>query len=473
MIFNLIFEIKKKQSMKRKLNEEEIEFILQDFFYFFPNYVDKEIKKYTLFRMLEKMKIELSKIELHEKMIPLFKKRFDKMLVQSIIPYGESVGVITAQSLGEKQTQLTLNSFHQAGLSLATVVTGVPRFLEILNTSKEPKNPQNFFYVKKANDFHTIKSIVENSLKCIRFKDLIQSKKIYLQYQNNFWYDCFFHCFPCKEIPKDTIDICFKLNQEVLFRNKICFLSIKKIIEKEFEDITVIFSPLYIGQINLIMDYQAFFNTIPENDLYIKNNLEAFVNMFYEDVLQNKLEDLTISGVSKIKEYYINKSPNDNYYISTDGSNMKELLKLQYIDKKTLKSNDLWDIFNIIGIEGVRKFLIEELTNIVSSDGGFINQCHITLLVDTMTYTGNIVSISRYGIKKDKGSVLARSSFEESLDHFVKAGLFSEKENVSSVSASIMCGKHCSIGTGLPKIIPNLSKLLTKNDENLVEGVIQ
>ena len=104
------------------------------------------------------------------------------MLVQSIIPYGESVGVITAQSLGEKQTQLTLNSFHQAGLSLATVVTGVPRFLEILNTSKEPKNPQNFFHVKKANDFHTIKSIVENSLKCIRFKDLIQSKKIYLQY---------------------------------------------------------------------------------------------------------------------------------------------------------------------------------------------------------------------------------------------------------------------------------------------------
>ena len=120
----------------------------------------------------------------------------------------------------------------------------------------------------------------------------------------------------------------------------------------------------------------------------------------------------------------------------------------------------IWDIYNLTGIEGVRKFLIEELTTIVNSDGGFINNCHITLLVDTMTVTGNLTSISRYGIKKDKGSVMARSSFEESLDHFfIKAGFYSEKETVSSVSASIMCGKHCNIGSGLPQIIPNWSVL--------------
>lgn len=450
--------------MKRKLTEKELEFILKDFFQFFPNYVDIEIKKYTLHRIRQKIKNELSKIELHEGLVPSFKKQFDKLLMQSVIPYGESVGVITAQSLGEKQTQLTLNSFHQAGLSLTTVVTGVPRFLEILNTSKDPKNPQTFFSLKKEKSFQSIKSVVENKLKCIKFKELIQSKKIHLHYQNHFWYDCFFHCFPSKEIPKECIDICFKMDLDTLFRNKICFLQLKKIIEKEFEDIIVIFSPLYIGQINLILDYQEVIQSIPEHDAYIDENIESFFHMFYEDVLQQKLEELTISGVPKIKDYYIIKSNENNYSVSTTGSNLKELLKLDFIDHKTLKSNDLWDIFNIIGIEGVRKFLIEELTSIVSSDGGFINQCHITLLVDTMTHTGNIVSISRYGIKKDKGSVLARSSFEESLDHFVKAGLFSEKENVSSVSASIMCGKHCTIGTGLPKIIPNLSKILSNEE---------
>ena len=448
--------------MKEKLNAKEIEFILEDFFHFFPNYVDVEIKKYTLIRIREKLRDELSKITIYKKLIPKFKEQFNKLLLQSIIPYGECVGVITAQSLGEKQTQLTLNSFHQAGLSLTTVVTGVPRFLEILNTSKEPKNPQNFFSVKKAQTFQSIKKIVENTIKCIKFKDIIQSKKINLQYQNHFWYDCFFHCFPSKQIPKESIDITFKLDLETLFRNKICFLSLRKMIEKEFEDIIVIFSPLYIGQINLIMDYDLFYKSIPENDSYIKENIEAYINMFYEDVLQNKLEELTISGIPKIQDYYINKLTENQYYVSTNGSNLKELLKLKFIDKKTLKSNDLWDIFNIIGIEGVRKFLIEELTSIVSSDGGFINECHITLLVDTMTFTGNVVSISRYGIKKDKGSVLARSSFEESLDHFVRAALFSEKENVSSVSASIMCGKHCNIGTGLPTIIPNLAKILKK-----------
>ena len=163
--------------MKEKLNAKEIEFILEDFFHFFPNYVDVEIKKYTLIRIREKLRDELSKITIYKKLIPKFKEQFNKLLLQSIIPYGECVGVITAQSLGEKQTQLTLNSFHQAGLSLTTVVTGVPRFLEILNTSKEPKNPQNFFSVKKAQTFQSIKKIVENTIKCIKFKDIIQSKK--------------------------------------------------------------------------------------------------------------------------------------------------------------------------------------------------------------------------------------------------------------------------------------------------------
>ena len=85
---------------------------------------------------------------------------------------------------------------------------------------------------------------------------------------------------------------------------------------------------------------------------------------------------------------------------------MIELLKLPYIDIKTVKTNHMWDVFNIIGIEGTRKFLLEELTNIVSSDGTFINQCHLTLLIDLMTFNGTIQSISRYGVKKEQNNYL-------------------------------------------------------------------
>ena len=113
-----------------------------------------------------------------------------------------------------------------------------------------------------------------------------------------------------------------------------------------------------------------------------------------------------------------------------------------------------------IGVEGVRKFLMEELKNIVSSDGTFINECHLMILVDLMTYNGMIQSVSRYGVKKDQNSVLTRSSFEESLEHFSKAAFFSEKENIESVSASIMCGKRSHIGTGITSLMVEWDKIL-------------
>ena len=134
---------------------------------------------------------------------------------------------------------------------------------------------------------------------------------------------------------------------------------------------------------------------------------------------------------------------------------MTDILTLPYIDIFSVKSNNMWEIYNIFGIEGARKFLIEEFINIVSNDGTFINPSHIYLLVDVMTFYGNIQSISRYGIKKENCSVLTRATFEESLDHFSKAAFFSETENINSVSASVMCGKRSKCGSGINNILIN------------------
>ena len=161
------------------------------------------------------------------------------------------------------------------------------------------------------------------------------------------------------------------------------------------------------------------------------------------------MESRRSSGIPKIKDYYIQKNDQTKqFYIDTEGSNIVELLKLDFIDKSTLKTNHMWEVYQILGIEGTRKFLLEELKNIVSSDGTFINECHLTVLIDLMTFNGTIQSISRYGVKKEQNSVLTRSSFEESLEHFSKAAFFSEKEMIRSVSASIMCGKRSNIGSG-------------------------
>lgn len=454
--------------MKRKLSKDEISNLLDNFFEFFPKFLDKDIIDCSLSRIYKKIFEEIENLEIEENNQDILKSKLESMLLKSIIPYGESVGIITAQSLGEKQTQMTLNSFHSCGLSLSTVVTGVPRFLELLNISKDPKNSQNSFLFQDKNlSLKDMKTISAQNIKCIRFKDLIQSHEISLKGNYEFWYDAFFHFYPTKDKFQKSVCISYNLDKDKIYRNQICFLNLKKKIEEEFEEIILLFSPIHLAKIHILIDYEKITQFIEiGDDEYFKENLNYFFELFYEENLRTKIEDIVISGIPKITDFFVEKAETNSFLIQTNGSNLKEILKLNFVDIKTVKSNDLWDIYLLVGIEGVRKFLNEELTKIVNSEGGFINNCHITLLVDTMTVTGSLTSISRYGIKKDKGSVLSRSSFEESLDHFIKASFFSEKETVTSVSASIMCGKHCNIGSGLPKIIPNWS-VLDNNYENI------
>ena len=136
------------------------------------------------------------------------------------------------------------------------------------------------------------------------------------------------------------------------------------------------------------------------------------------------------------------------------------LLGCPHLCSKHTISNNMWNIYETLGIESTREFLIDEFMNIVSADGTFINSCHIELLVDIMTFSGSITSISRYGMKNDQFGPLAKASFEESLDNFLKAGFFAELETTKDVSASIICGKRPNIGTGLCKTLLDIFKMI-------------
>jgi DNA-directed RNA polymerase II subunit RPB1 len=119
----------------------------------------------------------------------------------------------------------------------------------------------------------------------------------------------------------------------------------------------------------------------------------------------------------------------------------------------------VWEIYETLGIEAARNFLVEEFGNVISSDGTFVNESHALLLVDRMTYSGTIISVSRYGMKKENCGPIAKASFEESLDNFTKAGAFSEKENTNGVSASIMLGKLARFGTGICDVLVDVDQL--------------
>jgi DNA-directed RNA polymerase beta' subunit len=118
----------------------------------------------------------------------------------------------------------------------------------------------------------------------------------------------------------------------------------------------------------------------------------------------------------------------------------------------------MWEIYEALGIEAARQFLLEEFMMVVAADGG-LSPSHIALLVDIMTYHGIIISVSRYGMKKESMGPLGKASFEESLDHFLRAGFFGETETIQGVSASIILGKRSRIGSGLCDVKMNLRQL--------------
>lgn len=355
----------------------------------------------------------------------------------------------------------TLNSFHSSGLCVATVVTGVPRFLELLNATKDPKMSSNTFCImQNVKTPEQVRSIIESSLINHTLNDLVLSEKIFLEdKEEEFWYGAYETIFS-NQFRDYSAGICLHLNVEKIYKYKILLNKIKNVIESNYSDICCVISPLYIGQLDIFVDTSNI--QVPEDEslpLFLKT--KNYIEIYLEEVVKPKLLELEVCGIKNIKNFHYTPE-NNRWKIQTEGSNFMEVLCLPYVDISTVSSNNMWEIYNTMGIEATREFLIEEFTNVVSSDGTFINPAHILLLVDVMTFQGNITSVSRYGMKKEQMGVLSRASFEESLDQFCNAGFYSEKDFIKSVSANIMCGKRSSIGSGLCNLMMDWNEIKNK-----------
>lgn len=448
---------------KRKLSQKEIDYILKDIPSLIPANLDDDLKSNFVGYIIDSFRHDLENIETYKSNIDLLKKQLEKYMQSSIIRPGESVGVICAQSIGERQTQLTLNSFHQSGMTVATVTTGVPRFLEVLNATKEPKTMMNSFFLRgETGNLNVGRKTIGNHLKYCCLKDLVERESIFLEKEDEPWYDSF-EMFYSNEFRAYQSCISFKLKAETLFHYQIYPLQIKERLEEEFDDIFVVFSPLHYLQLDVFIDLSSIIEDMQEEYAIAHEagqdlKEHVHVSIFIQEVLRPKLKNTFICGIDHIQNFYLTIVEN-RIKVDTEGCNMYDILCLPFVEQATVKTNHMWEVLEVVGIEGVRKFLLDELFQIVSSDGTYINPCHLLLLVDIMTFHGYIQSISRYGMKKDMNSILTKSSFEESLDHFSKASFFGEKEDIHSVSASIMCGKRSQIGTGKVGLAMDLRNL--------------
>jgi DNA-directed RNA polymerase II subunit RPB1 len=183
------------------------------------------------------------------------------------------------------------------------------------------------------------------------------------------------------------------------------------------------------------------------------------------------LNNIIIRGVKKIDKVILRKikdnvvenagsyKKQDIWVLDTVGTNMLDVLALDYIDTTRTFSNDIIEIFNIFGIEAARQTIYNELVDVIEFDGTYINYHHLSVLCDRMTFTNKLISIFRHGINNDNIGPIAKASFEETPEMFLKAARHAELDTMRGVSANVMCGQEGLYGTNAFQVVLDLEEM--------------
>lgn len=428
---------------KQYLTRDEIEYIVSDCTphrVLEPKVADRCYQQFLTF-----VHTKLSARKVYPAMIPDLKEVITRHYYKSCAQPGDSVGVLAAQSIGERQTQMTLNTFHVSGQAVTTVLTGVPRFVELLNATKNPKTvATNVYFTMPPQTIQEARGQVGTRFVYIEFQHLVQDWSY--SNQPKPWYKAFNDVFPYVADCYDHF-ISYTLDVHMLYLYKIDMREIKYILEDTVDDIQCVYSPFHDGQFDILFSTSDI--TLPSGNTYITET--NITDIFVHEVLHPTIARVHLFGIPGITGLQY-RAYDDGWYVELVGYNLHTLFGLEYIVQEKVYSNHVWEIYELLGVEALREFLIQEFMAIISSDS-YMNQRHVELLTDMMLFTGNITSISRYGVQRNQAGPLTKSSFEESLEQFLQAGLYTDSETLTGVSAAIMCGRVGAFGSGMCDLV--------------------
>jgi DNA-directed RNA polymerase II subunit RPB1 len=409
---------------------------------------------------------------------------------KGIVNPGEMVGTISAQSIGQPATQMTLNTFHYAGVSAKNVTLGVPRLKEIINVLKLVKTPSLTVYLRKEYglSYERVKRL-QQALEFITLKNILQERSFFydpdpfltVYTEDRRTLEDYF------EIPDETLDNIYLgvwVMKIVLQKDK--FVDKKLSIDQLVEKIKKKIKPLSLLILNsdenadlIIIRFKIFWPSINWKKNNVKSSKQSSIKlMIFERHYLKRMCHFIINlnlkdyGTFKIKKIYTRKADIVNlnmtnglithskeFILDTEGVDLRYILNYNGIDYTRSLSNDILEICKILGIEAVRKVLIQELRNLISFDGSYVNFRHLSLLVDVMTHRGKLMSITRHGINKTEIGPIAKCSFEETVDIFFQSAVFGICDDLKGVSANTMVGNLPNIGTGKIDLFIDENKL--------------
>lgn len=456
----------KNTTSRRKLTSNEIENIID--FVIPSSMIPKETADSVVKNTVVSLRKQLSTIEIYPQLIPSLKKEIYTMLGETLINPGECVGIITAQSIGEKQTQSNLNTFHKAGS--ADKQPTVSKFSELLNATNKPKSPSYFIYFNEGNDsIQSLRSTIGSTIVNLTLKKVSKEVFIFIDKEPEPWYEIY---DLLEGLPNYTDCVSIKVNMDILYENQLTLQQIARVITEEYHDLHCVYSPDCYAQLDIFVDTSNI--ELPEEKVIFVTE-DNMREIYLEEVVQPIIENISICGVPGINNIFFVQNGNE-WFLETENARekpfenkfktnkdkladstkrFKMLLAHPKVDMTRTISNNLWDIYHTLGIEAVRQYMIDQFSEIMTG----INTCHVMLLVDKMTFTGTVCSISRYSMRGEDGGVLGKASFEETLDNFTKAGVHGQDEPTTGISASIICGKRAPIGTGMCELEIDMDKL--------------
>lgn len=404
-------------------------------------------------------------------------------------PPGEMIGALAAQSIGEPATQMTLNTFHYAGVSAKNVTLGVPRLKEIINVSKNPKTPSLTIYLKPeyAADQELAKQVA-SELQHTTLTDVTQATEIYydpdptstvVEADEELINDYFE-----LESPEDSHRMSpwllrIELDPGMLVDRNISMDEVERKLGESFgSDLHIIRSqdnaPTKVIRMRIVQDtgLEKDDGGAQVDGMDMEEEDEDSDDTFLRRIESEILAQMSLGGVVSIRKVYMRQSrkpyvdpatgefkSNAEWVLDTDGVNLQACMSHEAVDYTRIYSNDVCEIFEVLGVEAVRAALLSEVRGVISFDGAYVNHRHLAILVDCMTYRGHLMSITRHGINRVDTGPLMKCSFEETTDILLEASMAGERDNLTGVTENIMLGQLAPIGTGSFSLLLNESML--------------
>ena len=354
--------------------------------------------------LIEQIRNRVKDEDLEEEQLEYLLNKIFITFNNAVVETNEPVGTVAAQSIGEPGTQMTLRTFHYAGVEEFSVTQGLPRLIEIVDARRFPSTPQQTIYLEEPYNQSEEKALeVHRRIEQIRIEQITHD--VDLDFVN--WH-IIINLIPdiCE---KKGIDI--EIIPEILKRYKK-----KGTIKRE------------------------------GNAIIIDPQIEDLQSL---QKLREKILKKVVKGVRGIKRGLL--TPTDDkkeWVIKTEGTNMQGVVQIEGVDTTRTVSNHIHEIEKLYGIEAARNMIIKESQKVLEQQGLDVDQRHLIILSDLMCVEGSIQSIGRHGISGSKSSVFARAAFEVTVNQLLDAGLYGEEERLLGIPENVIIGQVTPIGTG-------------------------